>query len=72
MQAQTGLSLITDDAEARSSESTDILLQDIEFDADAMAFRTTFRMDGQPKLAAPITPAKGSNTLSPFVQLAAR
>lgn len=42
------------------------------FDADAMAFRTTFRMDGQPKLAAPITPANGSNTLSPFVQLGAR
>lgn len=42
------------------------------FDADAMAFRTTFRMDGQPKLAAPITPANGSKTLSPFVQLGAR
>lgn len=42
------------------------------FDADAMAFRTTFRMDGQPKLSAPITPANGSKTLSPFVQLGAR
>ena len=42
------------------------------FDADAMAFRVTFRMDGEPKLAAPITPANGSTTLSPFVQLAAR
>jgi len=42
------------------------------FDADAMAFRTTFRMDGQPKLAAPISPANGSKTLSPFVQLGAR
>jgi HK97 family phage major capsid protein len=42
------------------------------FDADAMAFRTTFRMDGQPKIAAPISPANGSTTLSPFVQLAAR
>jgi hypothetical protein len=42
------------------------------FDADAMAFRTTFRMDGQSKLAAAITPANGSNTLSPFVQLGAR
>jgi HK97 family phage major capsid protein len=42
------------------------------FDADAMAFRTTFRMDGQPKLVAPITPANGSTTLSPFVQLASR
>lgn len=42
------------------------------FDADAMAFRTTFRMDGQPKIAAAISPANGSTTLSPFVQLAAR
>jgi HK97 family phage major capsid protein len=42
------------------------------FDADAMAFRTTFRMDGQPKLAAPINPANGAVTLSPFIQLAAR
>lgn len=42
------------------------------FDADALAFRTTFRMDGQPKLTSAITPANGSNTLSPFVQLGAR
>jgi len=42
------------------------------FDADAMAFRSIFRVDGAPKQAAPITPANGSNTLSPFVQLAAR
>lgn len=42
------------------------------FDADAMAFRTTFRMDGQPKIVAAISPANGSTTLSPFVQLAAR
>ena len=42
------------------------------FDADLTAFRTTFRMDGQSKLAAPISPAKGSASLSPFVQLGAR
>lgn len=42
------------------------------FDADATAFRTTFRMDGQPKIVNPINPANGSTTLSPFVQLAAR
>lgn len=42
------------------------------FDADAMAFRATFRVDGQPKLAAAVTPANGSNTLSPFVTLAER
>ena len=42
------------------------------FDADLTAFRTTFRMDGQSKIAAPITPAKGNTTMSPFVQLGAR
>ena len=42
------------------------------FDADALAFRTTFRLDGQPKIVAPIAQAKGGNTLSPFVLLAAR
>jgi HK97 family phage major capsid protein len=42
------------------------------FDADATAFRTTFRVDAQSKIAAAINPAKGSNTLSPFVTLQAR
>jgi len=42
------------------------------FDADATAFRSTFRVDGQPKMAAAVSPANGSNTLSPFVQLEAR
>ncbi len=42
------------------------------FDADATAFRTLFRVDGQSKIAASIAPAKGANNLSPFVQLGAR
>lgn len=42
------------------------------FDADMTAFRTTFRMDGQSKIAAPIAPAKGNATMSPFIQLGAR
>jgi len=42
------------------------------FDADATAFRATFRVDSQPKIAAPVTQAKGSNQLSAFLQLAAR
>jgi hypothetical protein len=29
-------------------------------------------MDGQSKLAVPISPAKGSATMSPFIQLGAR
>lgn len=42
------------------------------FDADATAFRTTFRVDTQPKIVNPIAPFNGSNNLSPFVQLGAR
>ena len=42
------------------------------FDADLTAFRTTFRMDGQSKITSPIAPAKGTATLSPYIQLAAR
>lgn len=42
------------------------------FDANAMAFRATFRIDGQPMLSAAISPANGSTTLSPYVALAAR
>ena len=39
------------------------------FDADVTAFRCTFRMDGGSKIAAGIAQAKGSKTLSPFLQL---
>lgn len=42
------------------------------FDADSMAFRTTFRMDGAPMATQPVTPANGSNTLSHFIKLQAR
>jgi HK97 family phage major capsid protein len=42
------------------------------FDADAVAFRSTFRIDGQPKLAAAISQNKSTNKLSPFIQLQAR
>jgi HK97 family phage major capsid protein len=39
------------------------------FDAGATAFRSTFRVDGQPKLAAAVSQAKDTPKLSPFVQL---
>ena len=42
------------------------------FDADETAFRTITRIDGQSMLSAPIQPANGSVTLSPFIQLGAR
>ena len=42
------------------------------FDYDAGALRLTFRMDGQPWMSSTVSPANGSSTLSPFIQLAAR
>lgn len=42
------------------------------FDYGLQAFRWTFRINGQPFLSAPISPAKGSSTRSHFVTLDAR
>lgn len=42
------------------------------FDYNTTAFRFILRMGGQPWWRAPITPKNGSNTLAPFVTLAAR
>jgi len=39
---------------------------------DESVFRFVYRVDGQPKWAAPLTPFKGTDTVSPFVALAAR
>jgi HK97 family phage major capsid protein len=44
----------------------------VKFTTDEMAFRWSLRADGQPIPAAPLTPYKGSSTLSPFVTLATR
>lgn len=44
----------------------------VYFNTGEEAFRWTMRMNGQPKWKTPITPAKGTNTLSPFVALATR
>jgi HK97 family phage major capsid protein len=44
----------------------------VAFTTDEMAFRATYRVDGQPSWEAVLTPFKGSNTLSPFVALATR
>lgn len=44
----------------------------LRFDYNESAFRFLFEVDGQPWLNSAITPAKGSNTLSPFVTLAVR
>lgn len=44
----------------------------VRFLTDETALRFVYRFDGQGKWDAPITPAQGVNTLSPFVTLAAR
>lgn len=44
----------------------------VKFLTDEMAFRFITRNNGQPMHDTPITPLNGSNTLSPFVNLAAR
>lgn len=45
--------------------------QHVGFTSDTAHYRGIIRVDGQPKLAAPITPKNG-DTLSPFVVLATR
>ncbi len=50
---------------ARSSE-------DFKFQNDQTAFRIIQRVDGKPWLNSALTPAKGTNTLSPFVKVAVR
>jgi len=44
----------------------------VRFVYDESVFRFVYRVDGQPSWAAPLTPFKGSNTLSPFVTLDTR
>jgi len=44
----------------------------LKFDYDQTAFRFTFRVDGQPWLPSAITPRYSSDTLSPFIAIAAR
>lgn len=44
----------------------------VRFVYDESVLRFVYRVDGQPMLPRPITPYKGSNTLSPFVVLETR
>jgi HK97 family phage major capsid protein len=44
----------------------------LKFDFDQMAFRITFRVDGQPWWPTALTPRYGGNTLSPFICMEAR
>jgi HK97 family phage major capsid protein len=44
----------------------------VQFVTDETAFRFVLRVDGQPKWVSALTPANGTNTLSPFVALETR
>ena len=44
----------------------------VRFLYDEQVFRFTYRVNGQPLWDSALTPANGSNTVSPFVALAAR
>jgi HK97 family phage major capsid protein len=44
----------------------------VKFTSDEMAFRFVYRVNGAPTWKTALTPHKGTNTLSPFVALAAR
>jgi len=44
----------------------------VQFITDETTFRFTYRIDGEPSIAAPLTPYKGTATVGPFVALATR
>ena len=44
----------------------------VRFLQDEMVFRIVFRVDGQPTWNTVLTPFKGTNTVSPYVAVAAR
>jgi len=58
-------------AERAGGISSDMSIH-VEFKTDQSVFRFVFRVDGQPMLAAPITPYSAGSTLSPFVTLQTR
>jgi hypothetical protein len=41
----------------------------VRFEYNEMAYRFTYRADGQPERKAPLSPFKGADTLSAFVAL---
>ena len=44
----------------------------VRFEYNEMAFRFTYRADGQPEKNKPLSPFKGANSVSPFVAIADR
>lgn len=59
--------LVGDRQSMTASSSTDW-----KFGNDQTAYRIIQRVDGRPWIQSPLTPRNGGNTLSPFVELAAR
>lgn len=62
-----GYYLVGDRQAMQMSTSTEF-----RFNTDKTAMRLIERVDGQPWIQSAITPREGSNTLSPFVKIAAR
>jgi HK97 family phage major capsid protein len=58
-------------SQKESGISSDVSMH-VNFLVEEEVFRFVWRIDGQPMWSAPVTPANGSNTLSPYVALAAR
>ena len=59
--------LLTDKRQMEAAQSIHV-----RFLEDEQVLRFIYRVDGQPAWSSAITPYKGSNTISPFVTLAAR
>lgn len=68
--------ILVDWSKYRTIQKTEGMRSDVSmhlwFDYDTLAYRFIIRLAGNGWYSSPITPANGSNTLSPFVALAAR
>lgn len=59
--------LMIDKGGVKSAES-----MHVRFLYEEQTFRISYRVDGQPAWNSPVTPFKGTNTISPFIALATR
>ena len=68
--------ILVDWSKYRTIQKTEGMRSDVSmhlwFDYDTLAYRFIIRLAGNGWYSAPITPKNSSNTLSPFVTLAAR
>jgi HK97 family phage major capsid protein len=56
----------------REGDPQEVVSMHVKFLTDEMAYRVTLRVDGAPIDPRPLTPFSGTNTVSPFVAIAAR